>query len=328
MQGGPFMIAKRLSKEDARFQQIVNKLGLKNSDNIANTISEGEESAPGKISTYKPVPGTSDNLLSGRVLDPNLSRNIIEFIQIPPIKQYTASYEITFWTQYTQQMNSLLMALMGGYTQNHQRTFLLETAKGYKFTAFTDASLNPANNYDDFSDQERLVKYTFTISVAAFLVAPQGPGLPSPFRRFVSAPTLAFGTENPLEDLLTPTPGNIVSGDPADFILDDLDTPADGYPAAAIASDPRLQLAKRVALGFPGETSIIYGSYRIGGQKSFDESPLTAPKVLITTKDPFTGKEKKRSYVIKGKTNKQGETVFRQSNDPAGGAIDDLGEIT
>ena len=329
MQGGPITLVKRLSKDDARYQQVMNKLGFKNSDGIANSIDEGKEGTAGKLETYRKVPGTSSNLLSGRVLDPNLSQNIIEFILIPPIKQYTASYEITFWTQYTQQMNDLLMAMMGGYTQNHQRTFLLETKKGYRFTAFTDASLNPGNNYDDFSDQERLVKYTFTISIGAFLVAPQGPGLPSPFRRFVSAPNMAFGTDSTIDDLVIPTPANIISGDPSDFVLEDLDTTADGYPGAAIAADPRKQLAKRIAMGFPGDSSIIYGSYQIGGQKSVnDESILNAPKVLVASKDPFTGKDKKQAYVIKGKTTKQGETVFRQSNNPAGGATKDLGEIT
>ena len=59
-----------------------------------------------------------------------------------------------------------------------------------------------------------------------------------------------------------------------------------------------------------------------------DESILNAPKVLVASKDPFTGKSKKQAYVIKGKTTKQGETVFRQSNNPAGGATKDLGEIT
>ena len=48
----------------------------------------------------------------------------------------------------------------------------------------------------------------------------------------------------------------------------------------------------------------------------------------MSSKDPFTGKEKRAAYVVKGSTTKQGETVFRQSNNPAGGLIIDLGEIT
>ena len=79
-----------------------------------------------------------------------------------------------------------------------------------------------------------------------------------------------------------------------------------------------------------GDSSIIYGSYSIGGQKSRnDQSPLNeVPKVIVSSRDPFTGKEKKAAYVIKGNTTTQGETVFRQSNNPAGGTIIDLGEIT
>ena len=147
----------------------------------------------------------------------------------------------------------------------------------------------------------------------------------------MSAPNFVFGLDAvPNNALTSPLPANVISGDPSDFILEDLNTQADGYPGAAIGGDPRLQLAKRIAMGFPGDSSVIYGSYSIGGQNSKnDQSPMNSvPKVIISSTDPFTGKEKKATYVIKGGTTKQGETVFRQSNNPAGGTIIELGEIT
>ena len=98
---------------------------------------------------------------------------------MPPIKQYTANYEITFWTQYTQEMNTLISVMMGGYVENRRRTFVINTDDGYRFTAFVDAALNPQNNFDDFTDAERLVKYSFSLSVAAYLVAGQEPGQPA-----------------------------------------------------------------------------------------------------------------------------------------------------
>ena len=58
-------------------------------------------------------------------------------------------------------MNQMLSIFMGGYTDNMQPSFRLDTNKGYYFTGLVEESFSPDVNFDDFSDNERLVKFGF-----------------------------------------------------------------------------------------------------------------------------------------------------------------------
>jgi len=69
-----------------------------------------------------------------------------------------------------------------------------------------------------------MVKYSFTMSVPAYTVAVQEPGMPNPFRRFTSAPTFSFDAEG-LSPGTVPgalPPGVVPSADPGALILSDL----------------------------------------------------------------------------------------------------------
>ena len=54
---------------------------------------------------------------------------------------------------------------MGSYHGQGSRTFRIESDKGYYFTAFFGDSLGSELNFDDFSDDERIIKYTITVEV-------------------------------------------------------------------------------------------------------------------------------------------------------------------
>ena len=229
-QGGPIVIKTRLSKKNLEEGRLSNSYGFKNSDDIVRAAEtrtdtgEGGGTDPGRIASRTAPPKITMSTRRGTILVPKLSKAIVEYIEIPPVKQYTANYEITFWTQYTQEMNSFLTVLMNGYVEHRMRTFVLETDKGYKFTAYTDVALSPQNNFDDFTDSERMVKYSFTMSVPAYTVAAQEPGMPNPFMRYVSAPNFSFDAE-----ALAPggspganPPGTVPSSDPGALILSDL----------------------------------------------------------------------------------------------------------
>ena len=69
----------------------------------------------------------------GDLLEPDLNRNITEIIEMPPVQFITATYEITVWAQYVQQMNDIIMAVMSNMQSYGGRTFRLETKKGYRF---------------------------------------------------------------------------------------------------------------------------------------------------------------------------------------------------
>ena len=235
----------QLSEDDLRYQRLQNIHGLKNSDENAiaalgnQADGDGGGIANGRLATRRSAPSVSVASRRGTILTPNISKNLIEMIQIPPIKQYTSSYEITFWTQYTQEMNSLLNVLMNGYVENRRRTFVIETEDGYRFSAFTDAALTPQNNFDDFTDVERLVKYSFSMSVAAYMVAAQEPGMPVPFRRTVSSPDVAFGVTQGIGGVPAGPPvAGIPSGNPGDYLFAGVTPAADGNPPAGIGATP------------------------------------------------------------------------------------------
>jgi len=332
-QGSPMLIKVRISKEDPRYQRLQNRFGFENADDIA--VSAGNKTDAGlgggtdggRIATRRTVFPTPIAVSGGTILEPHTAKNIIEFIEIPPIKQYTANYEITFWTQYTQEMNSLLTTVMGGYTQNHQRTFLITTKSGYKFSAYIDAALNPSNNFDDFSDDERLVKYSFSVSVPAYVVAPQEPGLPVPFRRSISAPDINFGVSELSSHMNTGAPSSVAAGEPGHFILEDIDTDDMGIPGQAMPVGSNSVLTT----GFPGAVTVVSNNVNIGSTNSDSTSTGATypnrPKVIITKRNPFTGKDETSQYNVLYANNKKGETVFRQSKYPSYGLSIDLGDL-
>ena len=321
-QGGPVLVKVRLSEEDAIYQRLQNTNGFKNSDDITvpaedNTVTGlGGATDPGQLASRRAGSPITVSARNGTVLNNRVGKSIYEFIEIPPIKQYTASYEVTFWAQYTQEMNSMLTVMMNGYIENRRRTYAITTKEGYQFTAYVDASLNPQNNFDDFTDSERLVKYSFSMAVSAYLVAPQEPGMPVPFRKTVSAPEISFDTSTAARGGPASSPSaGVASGDPRDYILDDIATDEDGLPPAVIGADP-----SSLTTGFPGNPTTS-----IGGQQSTQGN--SGPTAIFTDIDPFTGKREKRIVLMSVSTPNKGETVFRFGLKAPEGIAIDLGKL-
>jgi len=321
-QGGPITVKVELSDDDPIYQRLQNRFGFKNADDIAISTNDstsaglGGSTAPPKLASRRPGSPITVSARRGTVLEPHVTKNIFQFIEIPPIKQYTANYEITFWAQYTQEMNSMLTVMMNGYVENRKRTLVIETKAGYKFTAYVDAALSPQNNFDDFTDSERLVKYSFSLSVAAHLVASQEPGMPVPFRKTVSAPEISFDVSSNSRGVPNSAPSaNVVSGDPQAYVLQDIRTKEDGYPPASIGAN-----SNSILTGFPGAAAAAIGGHesRLGN---------SGPTAIITDIDPFTGKREKRFILMSVSTPNKGETVFRFGlKGPEGIAID-LGKL-
>ena len=247
----PITIRKKLSAADSDYQKILNKAGFKNSRDHAIQFSQEVHTSPTSPVNLKSPrsPGDLDprqikstkarlTTNANATLDPALANNIYRIITIPPPKYYTATYNVTFWTQYTSQMNDILMSLMSLYQSYSQRTFKIETDKGYWFVAYGGESLNPDNNFDEFTDDERLVRYSFDITVPAYIVAAKIPGGQSPIKQTFSAPIISFTTEvvgslEELQSLSTPKAG-IQSGDVEDYVLEDIRTIDAPLPGQAI----------------------------------------------------------------------------------------------
>jgi len=298
-QSVPSTIRKKLSPKDPIYQRLINKSGIKNSDDLASNLAKTTSvtgSEPGRVATRRETISPSLPIRQGEALGTPLGNNIFEIIELPPPKYYTATYEITFWAQYTTQMNEMIMALMSLYQSYSQRTFKLETPKGYWFVAYAGESLTPGNNFDDFTDSERLVKYSFDITVPAYIIGSAFKGSENKLRKFVSAPQITFDSDIFKDNYINEPPANVNSGDPDSYILDDMRTTEENIPGQAIAHRTGKQKDKAVA--------------NVGGTTTDSDV-----QVFELTNDPFTGQDVKKKVLVKTRIRRSGETVYRETFD-------------
>jgi len=296
-------IKKKLSPEDPSYQRLLNKEGLQHQDDRADSshfnlaANGGTGANPGTVATRRPTTIPSSDVRSGKLIGTNkLGNNFYEIYIIPPPKYFTATYEVTFWTQYTQQMNSLLMNMMTSYHSLGANGFRIESDKGYYFVAYVDPALNSGNNFDDFSDNERIVKYSFNVQVQGYVVNPTYPGSPTAVRKYISAPQISFDMTQVSAIPHGMTVGGIRSGDPNDYILQNLNTADDPAVSRAVAKKGIIQGEK------------FYDTTGLGGASS-GQSPLTVSRIYS---DPVTGTRKKQKLHIKMRNQRKGETVYRE----------------
>ena len=264
-----FVITRRLSHEDRDYQRILNKMRYRSADDLASRSNFAlQDEAPGNVA----MPGTiasrrnGDNL-SFRDLEnpePLLSRlgdNIFEVVTMPYPIFFSCTYEVTFWTQYTQHMNTLLEIFASARTGVGQE-YKIKSKKGYFYIAELEPGVSPGDNIENFTDDERIIKSSVTLNVMGYIIATSHPGQPSPFRRFLSAPTIDFETIQSSGELEVPVDNMVPTGDESKFLLDDVkeidyrgrDTKGRGEQAASVPDtihDPftgsRVKVLKRVA---------------------------------------------------------------------------------
>ncbi len=190
---GDLVIKKKLSPDDQDFQNILNKLAFKNMPNLPTSLDTN------KIHSQK----NSYEKNKGMYLAPQLGQNVFEIYTVPQPQFFTAKYEVIFWTSYHLHMNYLIETFLSSFLPQG-RMFRLGTSKGYWFMAHVEDSFNSQDNFDDFSNNERIIRYNFNINVRGFILAPNGPGNMVPVRKYLSAPTLSFEIqETPTTDILS-----------------------------------------------------------------------------------------------------------------------------
>ncbi len=318
-QGSPLTVKKRLSERDREYQRIINRAQLKNQDDMParqNRLFDDDNKIQdtgtlvGKFATRRDSSPASLDYRQGKLLSPGIQKNIIEVITMPPVKYYTSTYEVTFWAQYTQQMNDMLMAMMSVYQNNHKRTFRLETDKGYWFVGYVGEALNPGNNFDDFTDNERLVKYSFEVTVPGYVVGGEYPGAPPFLRKFVSAPDISFDATQTNASPMGEPVGGPVSGDPARYMLQDVLTSEDSLPGSGIGSRGKISGgaqassdARSLSSDVPGDNSASLGGFNSGPDNI---------NLIRIVKDPFTGEQRQQLLKIKARNQRKGETVYRE----------------
>lgn len=174
----PHVIKKRLSAKDLEHRQNKNIEGLENGRSLNRENINNKDFS----------------------LEPNFKNNVVETIEMPPVKYFGATYEVTIWSSFTQQMNKLLEAIMSAYTINPGQQFRLDSPKGYWFPAFVDSSLSANTTYDDFTDNERFVRYSLTVNTTGYLILPNIEGGKTALRSFMSAPQVSFDVEQGFDE--------------------------------------------------------------------------------------------------------------------------------
>ena len=158
------------------YQRIVNNYDIENQDNIASSQvpTDGKSIASRRID--KKI------TLDGSLYSP-LTKNIVETIVVPTPDFFTLNYDVTIWTNYVTELNTIIERIMRGYD---------ESPKGYWYVAYFGDSWSMGDNFDDYTSQHRLVKASISVKVPGWTFAGRGPGELSPFRSYVSAPNIEF----------------------------------------------------------------------------------------------------------------------------------------
>jgi hypothetical protein len=193
-QTGEIIIRRRLDKSDRGYQNLINRYLLKNQKNVAT--NPGLDHVQDQLLTDRSIGADSYDLTvqDGAWLADIKKNNIYETIVVPSPQFCNISYEVTMWTQFTQHMNQLLEQVISSFLPQGN-AWKLNTAKGYWFIATVDSnSYSPETNFEEFGQQERIIKYKFNVNVKAYIFASQYPGNGVPIKRYVSSPIVTFNT--------------------------------------------------------------------------------------------------------------------------------------
>lgn len=194
-QVGEIVVKRRLDKSDRDYQSIVNRLFLKNQENLA--VRPTDPTVSGQVVTESAVGSIaeSSDALAGAYLAQNRINNVYETIVVPMPQFYTVKYQVTVWTQYTQHANQIMEKIFSSFLPQGQ-SWRLDTDKGYWFVAkLEEGSLAIETNFDDMSAQERFIKHTFDVAVPAYFFSLTSPGAPVPLKRYISSAKIDFSTQ-------------------------------------------------------------------------------------------------------------------------------------
>ena len=87
--------------------------------------------------------------------------------------------------------NKLIEVLLMSF-KGPGREFLMKTPAGFEFVAFIQSPINSNDNFEEFTSEERLIRYSFDIRVPGYILAPRHSSLPEPTRKFVSSTGIDF----------------------------------------------------------------------------------------------------------------------------------------
>lgn len=191
-QTGEIIVKRRLDSSDRAYQSLINRMLIPHQKSLASAVVSADQDV--QLSTERTLGDMADDptVNDGGLLLADKTNNVYETIVLPSPQFYSVTYDVIIWTQYQTHMNQVLEQMMSSFLPQGN-AWKLETQKGYWFIATVDNNTFSAeNNFDDFAQKERLVRYKFSVNVPAYVLASNVPGAPVPIKRYVSTPSVSF----------------------------------------------------------------------------------------------------------------------------------------
>jgi hypothetical protein len=197
-----YIVKKRLSAKDRDYQNIINKLGIKNQKNvtsrnnfISNDISPGNVAKPQTITTRRNVKGLNFTAKGG-IINLNskqqLGDNIFEFIQVPYPIFVSIKYNVTIWCQYMSQMNTIQEIYLSSF-KGRSEEFVEKSKTGLEYVIKSETSFSADNNFSNYAEEERVIKTNIGLVATGYIINQKLVGQPDLIRSSFSAPTIEFG---------------------------------------------------------------------------------------------------------------------------------------
>jgi hypothetical protein len=265
-----YTIKKRLSKKDRNYQNVINKIGLTNQKNVSsrrafvlNDIVPGNVAKNDEQASRRNGNNISFSSQAGLInLDASLGNNIFEIIDIPYPEFIAITYEVTFWTQYIQQANQMMETLIFNFDGQGQE-IAMKTDTGYELIAFFETSFTNASNFDNYSDDERIVKNSISLTIPGYILNPKNPGLPNLARSYFSAPTIDFGYQEPFAKIVENNQPERKKDMFKKNVLQDLTNPLEENKRGDLSP----VIEERIVNPFTGEETIQFSKIRHRNQR-------------------------------------------------------------
>lgn len=97
---------------------------------------------------------------------------VIEFISSDRPEYYGISYDIIYWCSYQEHMNELISLTQQG--MDAPKMFYLQLDNGWNLEAFFGGEFSYQGNVDSYFENERIIKYNFSIKVNAPIMSEKG----------------------------------------------------------------------------------------------------------------------------------------------------------
>tara|TARA_R110001592_G_scaffold328166_2_gene609584 strand:+ start:1898 stop:3097 length:1200 start_codon:yes stop_codon:yes gene_type:complete len=265
-----YTIKNRLSKQDRNYQNVINKIGLTNQKNassrrafVLNDVVPGNVANHDEQASRRNGNNISFSSQSGLInLDPNLGNNIFEIIDIPYPEFVAMTYDVTFWTQYIQQANQMMETLIFNFDGQGQE-IAIKTDSGYELVAFFETSFTNGSNFDNYSDDERIVKNSIVLTIPGYILNPKSSGMPNLARSYFSAPTINFGYQEQASKIVENNQPERKEDKFKKNVLQDLTNPSEEDRRGDLKS----VIEEKIINPFTGEETVQFSKIRHRNQR-------------------------------------------------------------